>query len=66
MDFLDPNLNYKLGPYLDDAYSAQVPTAIQKIFKDTDQRVSLLFNTLEGSTLRLFPIPNDENNKCFN
>ena len=63
VDFLDPNLNYKLGPYLDDAYSAQVPTAIQKIFKDTDQRVSLLFNTLEGSTLRLFPIPNDENNK---
>jgi cytochrome c-type biogenesis protein CcsB len=63
VDFLDPNLNYKLGPYLDDAYSAQVPTAIQKIFKETDQRVSLLFNTLEGSTLRLFPIPDDENNK---
>ena len=63
VDFLDPNLNYKLGPYLDDAYSAQVPTAIQKIFKETDQRVSLLFNILEGSTLRLFPIPDDENNK---
>ena len=63
VDFLDPNLNYKLGPYLDDAYSAQVPTAIQKEFKDTDQRVSLLFNTLDGSSLRLFPIPDDENNK---
>ena len=63
VDFLDPNLNYKLGPYLNDAYSAQVPTAIQKIFKETDQRVSLLFNILEGSTLRLFPIPDDENNK---
>jgi len=63
VDFLDPNLNYKLGPYLDDAYSAQVPTAIQKIFTETDQRVSLLFNTLEGSVLRLFPIPDDENNK---
>ena len=63
VDFLDPNLNYKLGPYLEDAYSAQVPTAIQKIFTETDQRVSLLFNTLEGSSLRLFPIPYDENNK---
>ena len=63
VDFLDPNLNYKLGPYLEDAYSAQVPTAIQKIFTETDQRVSLLFNTLEGSSLRLFPIPDDENNK---
>ena len=63
VDFLDPNLNYKLATYLDDAYSAQVPTAIQKIFTETDQRVSLLFNTLEGSTMRLFPIPDDENNK---
>ena len=62
VDFLDPDLNYKLGPYLEDAYSAQVPTAIQKIFKETDQRVSLLFNTLEGSSLRLYPIPEDENN----
>ena len=62
VDFLDPNLDYKLGPYLENAYSAQVPTAIQKIFKETDQRVSLLFNTLEGSALRLYPIPDDENN----
>ena len=62
VDFLSPNLDYKLGPYLEDAYSAQVPTAIQKIFKETDQRVSLLFNTLEGSALRLYPIPDDENN----
>jgi cytochrome c-type biogenesis protein CcsB len=63
IDFLDKNLNYKLGPYLEDAYSAQVPTAIQKEFKEADQRVSLLFNTLEGDALRLFPLPDDENNK---
>ena len=63
IDFLDKNLNYKLGPFLEEAYSAQVPTAIQKEFKEADQRVSLLFNTLEGDALRLFPIPEDENNK---
>lgn len=63
IDFLDKNLNYKLGPYLEEAYSAQVPTAIQKEFKEADQRVSLLFNSLEGDALRLFPIPEDENNK---
>ena len=62
VDFLDPNLNYKLGPYLEDAYSAKIPTAIQKDFIEADQRVSLLFNTLEGEVLRLFPIPEDENN----
>ena len=63
VDFLDNNLNYKLGPYLEEAYSAQVPTAIQKELKTADQRVSLLFNTLEGDALRLFPIPNELNNK---
>ena len=63
IDFLDKNLNYKLGPFLEEAYSAQVPTALQKEFKETDQRVSLLFNSLEGDALRLFPIPEDENNK---
>ena len=63
IDFLDKNLNYKLGPYLEEAYSAQVPTAIQKEFKEADQRLSLLFNTLEGDALRLFPIQEDENNK---
>ena len=60
---MDKNLNYKLGPFLEEAYNAQVPTAIQKEFKETDQRVSLLFNSLEGDALRLFPIPDDENNK---
>lgn len=63
VDFLDNNLNYKLGPYLEEAYSAQVPTAIQKELKTADQRVSLLFNTLEGDALRLFPIPDEINNK---
>jgi len=63
VDFLDNNLNYKLGPYLEDAYSAQVPTAIQKELKTADQRVSLLFNNLEGDALRLFPIPDELNNK---
>ena len=48
---------------MEDAYSAQVPTAIQKEFKAADQRVSLLYNTLEGDALKLFPIPNDKNSK---
>ena len=63
VDFLDNNLNYKLGPFLEEAYSAQVPTAIHKELKTADQRVSLLFNTLEGDALRLFPIPDELNNK---
>ena len=54
---------YKLAPYLEEAYKAQVPTAYQKEFKEVDQRVNLLYNMIEGSSLKLFPVPNDDNNK---
>ena len=53
---------YKLGPYMNEVYRAQIPTAIQKEFREADQRVNLLYNTLEGSNFRIFPIPDDENN----
>ncbi|NRA91139.1 MAG: cytochrome c biogenesis protein CcsA [Psychroserpens sp.] len=59
-DFLEDDGTYKLGPYLEEAYKAAVPNAFQKIFKETDQRINLLFNTVEGRTLKIFPVPNDE------
>ncbi len=55
---------YKLAPYLEEVYKVTVPTAKQKKIKEADQRVNLLYNTLnQRSTLRIFPIPDDENNK---
>ncbi|MDT0557623.1 cytochrome c biogenesis protein CcsA [Ichthyenterobacterium sp. W332] len=62
IDFFDRDLNYKLDPYLEAAYKAQVPNGFQKEFKETDQRVNLLNNVLEGSALKIFPVPDDENN----
>ncbi|TNJ42432.1 cytochrome c biogenesis protein CcsA [Tamlana fucoidanivorans] len=62
-DFFNEKGQYKLGPFLDEAYKAQVPNGFQKEYKETDQRVSLLFNAIEGSSLRIFPIPEDSNNK---
>ncbi len=62
-DFFTENGDYKLAPFLEEAYKAQVPTAFQKEFKETDQRVNLLYNTIEGRDLKLFPVPDDENNK---
>ncbi|MCK0109413.1 cytochrome c biogenesis protein CcsA [Flavobacteriaceae bacterium S0825] len=53
---------YKLGNYLQEAYSTQVQTAIQKEFVEADQRVNLLYATLNGETLKIFPIPEDDNN----
>ncbi|MEN3322364.1 cytochrome c biogenesis protein CcsA [Mariniflexile soesokkakense] len=62
-DFFTERGDYKLAPYLDEAYKTTAPNAFQKEFKEADQRVNLLYNTVEGMSLKIFPIPNDENNK---
>ncbi|NJX16759.1 cytochrome c biogenesis protein CcsA [Tamlana crocina] len=62
-DFFTERGEYKLAPFLEEAYKAQIPNGFQKEFKETDQRVSLLYNTIEGMSLKIFPIPNDDNNK---
>lgn len=63
IDFFDDKGNYKLGKYLDEAYSAPIPNQFQKDFKDIDQKLSLLSNALSGQILKVFPVPNDSNNK---
>ena len=63
VDFFTERGEYKLGPYLEEAYRAAVPNAFQKEFRETDQRVNLLYNAIQGTTLKIFPIPNDENNE---
>ncbi len=61
IDFYDDKLNYKLDPYLEDAYNTQTPNGYQKELKEAHQRVSLLSNSIEGRSLKIFPVPNDEN-----
>ncbi|MDU8887189.1 cytochrome c biogenesis protein CcsA [Yeosuana sp. MJ-SS3] len=61
-DFFTNTGAYKLGPYLEDAYKTNVPSGYQMQFKEVDQRVNLLYNAIEGRTLKIFPIPDDENN----
>ena len=63
VDFFDENLAYKLTPYLDDAYKTKTPNGYQKEIKLADQRVNVLSNAIEGLTFKIFPIPEDENNK---
>ncbi|MEZ4796532.1 MAG: cytochrome c biogenesis protein CcsA [Flavobacteriaceae bacterium] len=62
IDFFDKDLNYRLDPYLLEASRAEVQNAYQKEFLETNQKVNLLFNTIEGRDLKLFPVPEDENN----
>ncbi len=61
-DFFTQEGRYKLAPYLEEAYKAQVPNGFQKEFRETDQRVNLLFNTIQGRALKIYPIPENPNN----
>jgi len=59
----DEKGNYKLSPYLDDAYKAANPNNFEKDFVETDKKVNLLNSALSGKILRIFPLPKDSNNK---
>ena len=61
--FFDERGNYKLSPFLDDAYKAGNPNQFEKDFIETDKKVNLMESALSGSILRIFPIPNDSGNK---
>lgn len=63
INFFDEQGGYKLAPYLDDAYGAAIPNQFQKDFIETDKKVNLLYSALTGEIMRVFPIPNDKNNK---
>ena len=61
--FFDSLGNYKLATNLEKAYLATIPTIIEKDVIELDRRVNLLYSALEGKIMRIFPIPNDVNNK---
>src|SRR5690606_35004909 len=63
VDFFDDRGNYKLSPYLEEAYQTQVKSNIHKDFIAADERVNILHQALSGNILTIFPIPNDQNNK---
>ena len=63
VDFFDENGAYKISSQLESAYKASLPNQFQKDFIELDRRVNLLFSAFEGNILRIFPIPNDINNK---
>ena len=61
--FFDDKGNYKLSPYLTDAAREKVKNNFQKDFIEADKKINLLNSALSGSILKIFPIPNDKNNK---
>ncbi|NKI26905.1 cytochrome c biogenesis protein CcsA [Arenibacter sp. 6A1] len=62
-DFFDSKGQYKLAPYLKDAYSTNHPNKFEQDFKDIDGRLVLLNRALSGEIIKIFPLLNHENNK---
>ncbi len=62
LDFINPNGTNKLEPYLEEAFSAQIPNGDQKEIKEAYNRLSILSGLIEGRSIKIFPVPNDENN----
>ena len=63
VSFFDSLGNYKLADNLEKAYLSNVPSQIEKDIIELDRRVNLLYSALEGKIMRIFPVPNDINNK---
>ena len=63
MDFFDREGNYKISTNLENAYKSSLPNQFEKDFIESDRKVNLLFSALEGDILRIFPTPNDLNDK---
>lgn len=62
-DFFDKQGNYKIDKQANDGYKEAVPNQFQKDFMDADKKIRLLNDALSGNILKIFPLPNDKNNK---
>ena len=63
IDLFDAQGNNKLEPYLEEASRKTNPNQFEKDFIKTYESVYLLNQALSGGILKIFPVPNDENNK---
>ncbi len=63
LDLFDEQGNYKLEPYLEAATNKANPNQFEKDFVKAHENFYLLNQALSGSILKIFPLPNDENNK---
>ncbi len=63
MDLFDERGNYKLEPYLETATRTTNPNQFQKDFIKAHENFALLNAALSGSILKIFPIPDHEDNK---
>ncbi len=62
VDLVEADGSYKLTPYLEKASSTNTPSSFEKDYLKTHEKFYLLNQALGGGILRVFPVPEDENN----
>ncbi|MGV6845120.1 MAG: cytochrome c biogenesis protein CcsA [Lutibacter sp.] len=62
-DFFTKTGQYKLADYQKEASKKNIKGKFEKDVINVDRRINLLYSALMGDVLRIFPIPNDPNNK---
>ncbi len=62
-DFITVRGVYKIRDNVSEAQKKNVRNKFEKDIIKIDKRVGLLYSAIGGSILRIFPIPNDSNNK---
>ncbi|AXG70653.1 cytochrome c biogenesis protein CcsA [Kordia sp. SMS9] len=63
LDFFTPRNEYKLNAYTEDAYKTNTPNQYQKAIKEYDLKLGLLSRAIQGDIIKVFPLPDHENNK---
>jgi len=63
MDLIDEKGQNKLGPYIEDASKTTNKNQFQKDFMKAYENFYLLNETLSGGIFKIFPVPNDPNNR---
>ena len=62
-NFFDEKGNYKLTEPQRNAQKSNIKSKFEKDVINVDRRVNLFYSAIIGDILRIFPIPNDSNNK---
>jgi len=62
-DFFDEKGMYKISEYQQEAQKTNIKSKFEKDVINVDRRVNLFYSAITGDILRIFPIPNDSNNK---
>ena len=62
-DFFSNRGEYKIREQVAEAQKVNVKSYFEKDLIKIDKRLGLLYNAIGGGILKIYPIPNDENNK---